>query len=185
MAFWIRKNVPLKSEQGKENDGRKRKDEKSRQQVKRLDNLRISHKLPVIIKSLGSRNEFSFVTKDLSSSGLFALCGNLSDYPFQQTSTILDCEVDLGAQSHPPYAKVRFLGKIARIMDGGAADGDMPGFGIRIVQISHESRVVLENYISAHGTPDLSNPNILDMRFQERRDEESSSGERSLMPSAS
>jgi hypothetical protein len=185
MAFWIRKNVPSKSEQGKENDSRKRKDEKARQQVKRLDNLRIPHKLPVVIKSLGSRNEFSFVTKDLSSSGLFALCSNLSDYPFQQTSTILDCEVDLGVHSHPPYAKIRFLGKIARIMELGTVDGDMPGFGVRIVQISHEARVILENYISAHGTPDLNNPNLVDMKLQERRDDEPSSAEGSLMSSAS
>ncbi len=185
MAFWIRKNVPLKSEQGKDSDSRKRKDDKTRQQVKRLDNLRIPHKLPLVIKSLGSRNEFSFVTKDLSSSGLFALCNNLSDYPFQQASTILDCEVDLGAQSIPPYTKIRFFGKIARIMDGGTADDDLPGFGVRIVQISHEFRVVLENYIAAHGTPDLNNPSFVDMKFQERRDEESISDESSILSSAS
>lgn len=178
MAFWIRKNAPNKSDQGKESESgmaRKRKEEKTRQQVKRLDNLRIPHQLPVLLRSLGSRNDFSFVTKDLSSSGMFVLCPNFQNYPFQAASTILDCEVNLGAQSHPPHSKIRFFGKIARVTEESDAqrEGQSMGFGVRIVQIAHEARIILENYISAHGTPDLNSVAAAEMRFQARKNEQS------------
>jgi hypothetical protein len=189
MAFWIRKNTPSRLETGKEeetNVARRRREEKSRQQVKRLDNLRIPHQLPVVLKSLGSRNEFAFTTFDLSSTGLFAVCSNFADYPFQQNSTILDCEVDLGPQSHPPYSKIRFLGKIARVVEPSAAqtESQPAGFGIRIVQIPHDSRVILENYISAHGTPDLSNVAAAELKFQSRKTGTSNADSDSTLPKA-
>ncbi len=191
MAFWIRKNAPTKVETGKEQESsisRKRKDEKLRPQVKRIDNLRIPHQLGIVMKSLGTRNEFSFLTRDLSNNGVFVVCQALSDYPFQQTSTLLDCEVDLGAQSNPPYTKIRFLGKIARIVERSSATTDIQsiGFGVRMVQISPESRVVLENFIAAHGKPDLSNAAIADMKFgTQKKLEVNEVGVDSNLPSAS
>ncbi|NBW81184.1 hypothetical protein EBR21_05465, partial [bacterium] len=45
--------------------------------------------------------------------------------------------------------ELRCLCKIARLVEG-----QVSGFGVRIVQISPEQRVVLEQFIAKHGSPD-------------------------------
>ena len=100
MAFWIRKK-------GEEDGGgdadsgasslkpSKKKDDKKDNKPKRIDNLRIPQQLRITLRSLGSPNEYVFLTKDLSATGAFVLCSNFKRYPFQLTSTLLDCMVEL------------------------------------------------------------------------------------------
>jgi hypothetical protein len=160
MSFWMRGKQATKADTDKATEaqsGRKRKEEKKAPHVKRLDNLRIPHQLSVVIKSIGTRSEFGFVTKDLSVSGAFVKCDKMHSYPFQVSSTILECEVNMGSQSTPPNTKVEFLARIARVVEAaGGGQSEEKGFGIRIVQISPEHRLMLESFVSAHGTVDGS-----------------------------
>lgn len=188
MSFWIRGNQAGKGDANGEHGSQskiKRKDEKKTSQVKRFDNLRITHQLPVVIRSVGTRADFSFVTKDLSVSGAFVKCDKMHSYPFQISSTILECEVDLGPQSNPPHAKVEFLSRIARVVEvvGGGQNEEL-GFGIRIVQISPEHRMLLENYVSMHGTVDGSIPFDIGARSDDNSTE-SAGGVGELMADAS
>lgn len=165
MALWIRKNQTSKHDDQKNSDNsslsRKKKDEKKGANAKRLDNLRIPHQSNIVIKSVGTRNEYSFVTKDLSATGAFVVCPDMQKYPFQQVSTILDCIVELTPPGKTEVVKIRFLGKIARIVDTPSTqpnqtqETSVAGFGIRILQISPDQKYILDNYIAQHGTPEI------------------------------
>jgi hypothetical protein len=160
MSFWIKKNTPNKTDSGREQENaaaRKKKDEKRAQNAKRLDNLRIPHQLPIQVKGIGTRTEYPFLTRDLSSSGAFVVCPDFWNYPFQPSSTILDCAVELRSPNQIEKPRIHFLAKIARVVESaGSEAGVTEGFGIRILQISMEHRHLLENYIGTHGTPDAS-----------------------------
>ncbi len=104
------------------------------------------------IRSLGVPTNFNFLTKDLSSTGAFVICDNFKAYPFIPNSTILDCVVDLGTEGTREISKLTFLGRIMRVVD----QGDTHGFGVKMIQISHEEKQVLDAFVQRHGSPDLS-----------------------------
>jgi hypothetical protein len=164
MAFWIRKKGE-EGEGGKDGEASagslkptKKKDEKKENKPKRIDNLRIPQQLRVTLRSLGSPNEFVFLTKDLSATGAFVLCSNFKRYPFQQTSTLLDCVVELKVPEAEETYRLTFLAKIARVVEAkGEGALSISGFGVRIVQISQDQRVFLESFIQRHGAPDVNN----------------------------
>lgn len=153
MAFWIKKQNGESESPASETS--KKKDEKKVIAAKRIDNLRISRQLKVTLKSIGTPNEFVFVTKDLSSTGAFVICKNLRRYPFQPISTILEAEVELKSTDDISHIPIRFLCKIARVVESDALDlAVIPGFGIHIIQMPHEQRLIFEKYIATHGSPD-------------------------------
>jgi hypothetical protein len=160
MSFWIKKSTPNKTDTGREQEtaaARKKKDEKRAQNAKRLDNLRIPHQLPIQVKGIGTRNEYPFLTRDLSATGAFVVCSDFWNYPFQPSSTILDCVVELRSPNQSERPQIHFLAKIARVVESARTETGMTeGFGIRILQISMEHRHLLENYIGTHGTPDAT-----------------------------
>jgi hypothetical protein len=162
MAFWIKK----KGEEGSEPEAAagnslkpaRKKEEKKDNKPKRIDNMRIPQQLRISLRSLGSPNEFVFLTKDLSATGAFVLCPNIKRYPFQQQSTLLDCAVDLKEPKSDEIHRLQFLAKIARVVEAqGEGASAISGFGIRIVQISNELRSLLESFIQRHGAPDINN----------------------------
>ena len=158
MAFWIQKKIKEKQENGKTNasatgDGRK-SIEKNGTPPKRIDNLRIPQQLRIVLKSIGTLNSWDFLTKDLSSTGAFVICENVKRYPFQPQSTLIDASVELKNPDSAEVHKLQFIGKIARVVD--AKEG-LSGFGLRIIQISNEQRMILENFIVNHGAPDFQN----------------------------
>lgn len=159
MAFWIKKkNDENEGAENTENAliGKKKKDEK-RPAVKRIDNLRIPQQLNVTLRSVGSPNEFQFLTKDLSATGAFVLCNNFKRYPFQPASTLLDVVVELKNPETQEILKMPFMAKIARVVEAhGVGAMQISGFGIRIVQMSLEQRTLLENFIARHGSPDVA-----------------------------
>ena len=163
MAFWIRK----KGEEDGSGDAdsgtsslkpSKKKDDKKDNKPKRIDNLRIPQQLRITLRSLGSPNEYVFLTKDLSATGAFVLCSNFKRYPFHLTSTLLDCMVELKVPETEDIYRLSFLAKIARIVEAqGQGATAISGFGVRIVQISMEQRTFLESFIQRHGAPDVNN----------------------------
>ncbi|MEN9824274.1 MAG: hypothetical protein RI953_19 [Pseudomonadota bacterium] len=150
MAFWAKKKAEVETE--KKDNGTnnllKKKDEKKSAPPKRIDNLRIAQKLQISLKSLGTGNEYHFLTKDLSATGMFVLCSDHKRYPFHVQSTLLETVIQLKAGDDEAI-ELRCLCKIARLVEG-----QVTGFGVRIVQISPEQKVVLEQFIAKHGSPD-------------------------------
>jgi hypothetical protein len=159
MAFWIKK----KSEEGENSDisnlnqgkNLKKKDDKKDNKPRRIDNLRIPQQLNIVLKSIGSPVEIPFITKDLSATGAFVLCPQFRKTPFQQQSTILDCTVELKNPESDELQTLKFLAKIARVVAAtGTGAVSISGFGIRICQISMDQRLVLEQFIQRHGSPE-------------------------------
>jgi hypothetical protein len=151
MAFWAKKKPEPDSDK-KEATGTnllKKKEEKKGAPPKRIDNLRIAQKLNVSLKSLGTGNEYHFLTKDLSATGMFVLCSDHRRYPFIVQSTLLEATVNLQAHGNDELHELRCLCKIARLVEGTVS-----GFGVRIVQIAPEQRLVLEQFIAKHGSPE-------------------------------
>ncbi len=159
MAFWIKKREIDKGENEKESESSgkdKKKDEKKGAAAKRIDNLRIPQQLRIHLKSLGTQNEYAFLTKDLSATGAFVICTDVKRYPFQTTSTLLDACVELKTQESVGSTKLHFICKIARVVEGDPLNARVTsGFGIRIIQIAHEQRQILEQFIARHGAPEV------------------------------
>ena len=161
MAFWIRK----KNDEGQEDEAEsgnalrpnKKKDEKKENKPKRIDNMRIPQSLKITLRSLGAPNEYIFTTKDLSATGAFVLCSKFAAYPFIPQSTLLECAVELKEPDTGEFHKLNFLAKVARVVEAkGEGATHISGFGIRIVQISQELRLLLELFIQRHGSPDIN-----------------------------
>lgn len=150
MAFWAKKK---ETETEKKETGAtnllKKKEEKKGAPPKRIDNLRIAQKLQISLRSLGTGNEYHFLTKDLSATGMFVLCSDHKRYPFQVQSTLLETIVLLKAENDNETYILNCLCKIARIVEG-----QVSGFGVRIVQIAPEQRTLLEQFIAKHGSPE-------------------------------
>ncbi|NBW83468.1 hypothetical protein EBR21_17105, partial [bacterium] len=64
MAFWAKKKADVETEKkdAGTNNLLKKKDEKKSAPPKRIDNLRIAQKLQISLKSLGTSNEYHFLT---------------------------------------------------------------------------------------------------------------------------
>lgn len=159
MAFWLKKENAQKAEAAPAEANaleKKKAGDKKEQKAKRIDNLRIPQQLRVVLKSLGSQTEFPFLTKDLSATGAFVLCADFKRYPFNLASTILEATVELKSPEYPEVTPISFLAKVARIVEAhGEGAGSLNGFGIRIIQISAEYKIKLENFIGRHGHPDI------------------------------
>ena len=157
MSFWFKKKNSGKSQEetlGLSSLDKKKKDEKKGPGPKRIDNLRIPQQLPILVRSLGTQNTYVMNTKDLSASGAFVVCSDFQSYPFQAASTILDCIIDLVNPDTQEVVKLKFLGKIARIV-ATPPPGQPAGFGLRIVQISLDHWQMLEAFIGRHGAAEL------------------------------
>lgn len=192
MAFWIKKKSEETAEIEKDQEGsgalRKKKDDK-KQQVKRIDNLRIPQQLRIILRSLGTPTEYHFWTKDLSATGAFVLCLNFKHTPFQPQSTLLEAQVELTAPDTLEVIPMQFLAKIARVVEAkGEGANQISGFGLRIIQITLEQRTILESFIARHGSAEatidmvsgtlISNiPDLMEESDSERESAESKLGE--------
>ncbi|NBX16959.1 MAG: PilZ domain-containing protein [Proteobacteria bacterium] len=167
MAFWAKKkpeNETEKKDTGA-NSLLKKKDEKKGAPPKRIDNLRILQKLRISLKSLGTGSEYHFMTKDLSATGMFVLCNDHKRYPFIPQSTLLETVIQLQADGTTENHELKCLCKIARIVEG-----QVVGYGVRIVQISPDQRQALEQFISKHGTPE----NFVPYSGGDKKDEDKS-----------
>jgi hypothetical protein len=161
MAFWIRKKTDEPSQDEEESanalKNSKKKDDRKENKPKRIDNMRIPQSLKISLRSLGAPNEYLFTTKDLSATGAFVLCSNFANYPFIPLSTLLDCTVELNEPETGETHRLKFLAKVARVVEAkGEGATQISGFGIRIVQISQELRLLLELFIQRHGSPDVN-----------------------------
>ena len=157
MAFWAKKKVDNESDKREAltNNLLKKKDEKKGAPPKRIDNLRIAQKLNITLKSLGTGNEYNFLTKDLSATGMFVLCTDHKRYPFIVGSTLIETVVHLQAENDTSgeVHKLQCLCKIARMVEASGPNGNS-GFGVRIIQIAPEERTALEGFIATHGSPE-------------------------------
>jgi len=155
MAFWAKKKPEVETDKKEAvtNNLLKKKDEKKNATPKRIDNLRIAQKLNVSLKSLGTGNEYHFLTKDLSATGMFVLCTEHKRYPFLVQSTLIETVVHLQANESEELHELRCLCKIARIVEGSGAN-PVSGFGVRLIQIAPEQRLALEQFIAKHGSPE-------------------------------
>ena len=147
MAFWIRKQagrVEERSQALSKNRGNTDKSKKDSSNRTRLNAMRVSERQKVTISSFGSPLQYEFTTRDISTTGVFILCNDLEPYPFQQTSTMLDCMLHL-PEGH---SKVRFMAKIARILyNSPESEQSEAGVGLKIVQLLREDLKVLEQFI--------------------------------------
>lgn len=154
MAFWAKKKPEVETEKkDATNNLLKKKDEKKGAPPKRIDNLRIAQKLRVTLKSLGTGNEYHFLTKDLSATGMFVLCNEHKRYPFLPQVTLIETIVNLQANESSESHQLQCLCKIARIVEGSGPN-PTSGYGVRIVQIAPEQRIALEQFIAKHGSPE-------------------------------
>lgn len=157
MAFWAKKKVDNEAEKrdALSHNLLKKKDDKKGAPPKRIDNLRIAQKLSITLKSLGTGNEYHFLTKDLSSTGMFVLCSDHKRYPFVVGSTLIETVVHLQAENDnsSEIHRLHCLCKIARMVEASGPNG-ASGFGVRIIQIAPEERAALENFIATHGSPE-------------------------------
>lgn len=154
MAFWAKKKTDSESE--KKDSGNnllKKKDDKKGAPPKRIDNLRIAQKLNITLKSLGTGNEYRFLTKDLSATGMFVLCNEHKRYPFIPQSTLIETIVNLEATGDTESHQLRCLCKIMRIVEA-TVQSPLSGYGMRIVQISLDQKNALEQFIAKHGSPE-------------------------------
>lgn len=157
MAYWINKKGGDSAQKAPKAGGQKGgKEEKKGQQVKRIDNLRVSQKLRIRLRSLGAPQEYTFVTRDLSATGVFVVCPRIDQYPFQPSSTLLEAFLELKGDQGD-METVSFLARIARMVQespvsAGAGGAPARGFGLRIVQISQDHRQTLETFITKHGS---------------------------------
>jgi len=157
MAYWINKRGGDVTTAKQQNTGGQKgaKEDKKNSQIKRIDNLRVNQKLRIRLRSVGVAQEHSFVTRDLSATGVFVMCTAIERYPFQPGSTLLEAFLDLKADGG--VETITFLARIARIVNEPKnvdESGAVPnrGFGLRIVQISFEQRQILETFITLHGS---------------------------------
>jgi hypothetical protein len=157
MAFWAKKKVENEADKREAltNNLLKKKDDKKGAPPKRIDNLRIAQKLSITLKSLGTGNEYHFLTKDLSSTGMFVLCSDHKRYPFIVGSTLIETVVNLQAENdqNGELHRLQCLCKIARMVEASGPNGNS-GYGVRIIQIAPEERTALENFIATHGSPE-------------------------------
>ena len=155
MAFWAKKKPEVETDkkEAATNNLLKKKDDKKNAPPKRIDNLRIAQKLNESLKSLGTGNEYHFLTKDLSATGMFVLCTEHKRYPFLVQSTLIETVVHLQAGEGEESHELRCLCKIARIVEGSGPN-PVSGFGVRMIQISPEQRIALEQFIAKHGSPE-------------------------------
>lgn len=157
MAFWAKKKVDNEADKRDSltNNLLKKKDEKKGAPPKRIDNLRIAQKLSITLKSLGTGNEYHFLTKDLSATGMFVLCTDHKRYPFVVGSTLIETVVNLQAENDTSgeVHRLQCLCKIARMVEASGPNGNS-GFGVRIIQITAEERTALESFIATHGSPE-------------------------------
>lgn len=161
MAFWAKKKVNSEAEKQEalSHSLLKKKDDKKGAPTKRIDNLRIARKLGITLRSLGTGTEYHFLTKDLSSTGMFVLCSDHERYPFVVGSTLIETVVHLETEieGSRDVHNLNCLCKVARIVEASGPNGTS-GYGVRIVQISPEERAVLENFIATHGSPENFTP---------------------------
>jgi len=157
MAFWAKKKPDAETEKkdSTPNNLLKKKDDKKGAPPKRIDNLRIAQKLHISLKSLGTGNDYHFLTRDLSATGMFVLCSDHKRYPFIPQTTLLESKILLEAGDGTEAVELHCLCKIMRIVEGQGPNGAAnSGFGVRIVQIAAEQRQALEQFISKHGSPE-------------------------------
>ena len=86
--------------------------------------------------------ELVFRTRDLSEHGLFLYTRVARAYPFKVGSTL---QLELSENDDQLVCKV----VVARVVEAGSAEsGSYPtGFGVRIVEISADNRIVLDRMI--------------------------------------
>jgi PilZ domain len=185
MAFWIKKkqdenDFSEENSAGSSMSGSslsaqgkllKKKDEKKENKPRRIDNLRIPQQLSITLRSLGSPVEIPFLTKDLSSTGAFILCPQFRKTPFQLQSTIMECIVELKHPETQETQQLKFLAKIARVVAAtGTGASSISGFGVRICQIALDQKVILEQFIQKHGSPEVSAQTQLEAQVDEKAD---------------
>ena len=90
----------------------------------------------------GGDNEFVFRTRDLSTTGLFLYTRVGHIYPFKVGSTL---QLELYDYDEFVTAKV----VVVRVVEPGSAESDRypTGFGVRIIELSDESRGHLQKMI--------------------------------------
>lgn len=102
----------------------------------------------VLIRSLGAARFSKFETLELAHHGLFIVCANPKQNPYQAKSTLLEIQLFLG---EPTSAGTRMIKGIGRIEEVRAAV-DVPlaapaGYVVKFLQISSEDSNQLEKYI--------------------------------------
>jgi hypothetical protein len=100
-------------------------------------------KVEAFVKVTGGDSEFVFRTRDLSANGLFLYTRVGHIYPFKVGSTL-----QLELYDYDEFVSAKVV--VVRVVEPGSAESDRypTGFGVRILELSPESRTHLDRMIA-------------------------------------
>lgn len=108
-------------------------------------------KLTILLRSLGAERFAKFETLEIAKHGIFIVCSNPKQFPFQVKTTLLELQLFLGDPASPATRIIKAMGRIEEIRP--AVDLPMPapsGYVVRLVQAGNEDSTALEKYVYEH-----------------------------------
>jgi hypothetical protein len=105
----------------------------------------------LLMRSLGAARYSKFETLEIARHGLFAVCQNTSQNPYQAKTTLLELQLFLGNPSHPNTPNIKAIARIEEIKT--AVDVPQPtpaGYVLRLLQVQPEDSAKLERFINEH-----------------------------------
>ena len=108
-------------------------------------------KQTLLIRSLGAARYSKFETLEIARHGLFAVCQNTNQFPYQAKTTLLELQLFLGDASLPSTPNIRAIARIEEIKT--AVDVPQPtpaGYVLRLLQVQPEDSAKIERFIHEH-----------------------------------
>lgn len=102
----------------------------------------------VLMRSVGSARFAKFETEEIAPQGLFVVCANPAQFPFQTKSTLLEIQLFLNEPTSPGARIVKALGRIEDIRTAVEVPVPSPaGYVVRLVQMSSEDMQQLDKHL--------------------------------------
>lgn len=105
----------------------------------------------VLLRSLGTARFSKFETLEIAPHGIFVVCQDTKQNPYQTMTTLLEIQLFLGEATAPNTPLIKAMGRIEKIKP--ALDLPVPtpsGYIIRLLQVGTEDARQLETYIHEH-----------------------------------
>ena len=102
----------------------------------------------LLLKSLGSARFTRFETAEIAPHAFFVVVNNMHHQPYQAKSTLLEFQLFLGEPHAPGSRILKGIGRIEDIRTAVEVPVPSPaGYVFRVLQISGEELLYLENYV--------------------------------------
>lgn len=102
----------------------------------------------VLIRSLGAARFSKFETLEVAKHGMYVVCNNTREHPFQTKSTLLDVQLFLGDAATTGTPIIKCIAQVEDVRP--AVDLPLPapsGYVLRILQISADDSSKLETFV--------------------------------------